>query len=493
IDTDVYAADDSRGAFRYVQFVKIYDEVAPVIEANEPEECFGGTSVTCTADLTLTFTAVDECSDVDVTLQLDANYDVAQGFRPDNAAALGVGITLTNNGDGSYSIRATNVPVGEHAIRIRAADGCGNFDVEILEFCVTPDKAPTPICIQTLTVTLMPNGQGGGMAAIWATDFIASDVFDCFGNLIDKYSIYTEEEAGVAGFTPVAGRLGIDLDCEVVNQDVPVRVYAVADNGSADYCSVIVQVQAFQDGVCGEAGPNLTGTIATRTDRAMANVAVTLTGEGTADQMTMTDAAGIYYFTDLNMGIDYTVQPEYAVAVNVQDVKTSDIVKITKVILGAEDFDSPYDYLAADVDQNRNLNVLDLVGIQRVILGLDANYVTGESWGFVPADVDVSNPYAAAFPEVYNANDLTGSILDADFVAFAYGDVVGNGRSTASINAADAQLEAGQMHTMEIRGTALAGFQGTIELAAGLELVTASYAGEGAINLNRAGDGLVAV
>ncbi|MBC6995289.1 T9SS type A sorting domain-containing protein, partial [Lewinella lacunae] len=109
------------------------------------------------------------------------------------------------------------------------------------------------------------------------------------------------------------------------------------------------------------------------------------------------------------------------------------------------------------------------------------------------ADVDVSNPYAAAFPEVYNANDLTGSILDADFVAFAYGDVVGNGRSTASIEAADAQLEAGQMHTMEIRSTELAGFQGTIELAAGLELVTASYAGEGAINLNRAGDGLVAV
>ena len=28
---------------------------------------------------------------------------------------------------------------------------------------------------------------------------------------------------------------------------------------------------------------------------------------------------------------------------------------------------------------------------------------------------------------------LAGSILDADFVAFAYGDVVGNGRSTASI------------------------------------------------------------
>ncbi|MDN3633018.1 T9SS type A sorting domain-containing protein, partial [Neolewinella lacunae] len=99
----------------------------------------------------------------------------------------------------------------------------------------------------------------------------------------------------------------------------------------------------------------------------------------------------------------------------------------------------------------------------------------------------------AAFPEVYNANDLTGSILDADFVAFAYGDVVGNGRSTASIEAADVQLEAGQMHTMEIRGTELAGFQGTIELATGLELVTASYEGEGAINLNRAGDGLVAV
>ncbi|MDN3635414.1 carboxypeptidase-like regulatory domain-containing protein, partial [Neolewinella lacunae] len=232
-----------------------------------------------------------------------------------------VGITLTNNGDGSYSIRATNVPVGEHAIRIRAADGCGNFDVEILEFCVTPDKAPTPICINQLTVTLMPDGQGGGMASIWATDFIASDVRDCFGNLIDQYSIYTEEEAGVAGFTPVAGRLGIDLDCSS-DASTPVRVYAVSDNGSADYCSVIVLVQLFQEGLCEDEGANLAGTIATHTNRALPNVAVTLTGEGDGDEMVLTDANGRFTFTSLTTGEDYTIQPAYAVAVDVQRVKT---------------------------------------------------------------------------------------------------------------------------------------------------------------------------
>ncbi|MDV7402540.1 hypothetical protein RZS08_64560, partial [Arthrospira platensis SPKY1] len=48
-------------------------------------------------------------------------------------------------------------------------------------------KAPTPICYNGLTVTLMPTPDGAGMAAIWATDFIASDVVDCSAPI--KYSI----------------------------------------------------------------------------------------------------------------------------------------------------------------------------------------------------------------------------------------------------------------------------------------------------------------
>jgi hypothetical protein len=61
------------------------------------------------------------------------------------------------------------------------------------------------------------------------------------------------------------------------------------------------------------------------------------------------------------------------------------------------------------------------------------------------------------------------------------------------VNVDDAQLESGQTRTILLDGTHLAGFQGTIELAAGLELISAELVGEGGLNLNRAGDGMIAV
>jgi hypothetical protein len=67
------------------------------------------------------------------------------------------------------------------------------------------------------------------------------------------------------------------------------------------------------------------------------------------------------------------------------------------------------------------------------------------------------------------------------------------GRSVGYLEVEDIRLEAGQTHTIELDGSALAGFQGTVALAAGLELIAADYVGEGGLNLNRAGEGLIAV
>ncbi|MEO0731751.1 MAG: T9SS type A sorting domain-containing protein, partial [Bacteroidota bacterium] len=494
IDDDAYAADDSRGHFRYIQFVKVYDEVAPTITADEPADCFGGSGQNCEATVVLTFTAMDECSDVSPLLELDANYVAANGFSADNAAALGISIDLDESGAPDYVITATNVPVGNHAIRIRVNDGCGNFDVEILEFCVTGDKAPTPICIQTLTVTLMPDGNGGGMAEIWASDFIASDVEDCFGNVIDKYSIYTEEEAQAIGFAPVVGRLGIEFDCSVVDTDVPVRVYAIDNNGSADYCAVITQVQAFQDGVCADGTGNLTGAIMTSDEEVMAGVQVNLTGAGNMDEITTTDVNGVFGFSGLTMGGDYTVQAQHQPDMDLSAVSTGDVVAVSLHILGSEPFTNTYDFLAADVNNDNRIDVLDMQAIQSSILGLMDNFGTGITWTFVPADVEIDNPFADEFPEVVNVNDFTGNFFGADLLGIQEGDVLGRaGRSVATLEIADVALEAGQTHTIVLDGSGLRGFQGTVELAAGLELLDADFVGEGGLNLNRAAEGLVAL
>jgi hypothetical protein len=95
---------------------------------------------------------------------------------------------------------------------------------------------------------------------------------------------------------------------------------------------------------------------------------------------------------------------------------------------------------------------------------------------------------------VYNVNNLQGNITEADFVVVELGNVVrSGGRAALELKVEDAELAAGQTHTIELTNGELAGFQGTLELAAGLELVNVSYEGEGAMNLNRAGEGLIAM
>jgi hypothetical protein len=495
IDTDAYAADDSRGFFRYVQFIKIYDEVEPVVNVTEPAECFSGISPdNCVAEVTLTFEAFDECSDVLVTVELDADY-------AGTPAAFERTRFLTNsevvaNGDDTYTVRLSDVPVGDHALRIRAGDGCGNFDVDILEFCVTPDKAPAPICIQTLTVTLMPDGNGGGMAPIWATDFIASDVTDCFGNVIDKYSIYTEEEATEAGFAPAVGRLGIDLRCEDFGEDVNVRVYAIDDAGNAEYCSAEVEVQVSEEDLCEERA-SVSGMIATQDDDAIGGVAVTLTGASNTDETVMTADNGQYEFASLEIGGDFSIFAEYDAEFDLTAVTVTDIVAITNHILGSNLLDTGYDHVAADVNMDAEVNIFDLVAMRRVILGLDAELnAEGITWRFVEGRYNLTpDNWMITFPEVYNVNNLPGNLRDGDFVGVELGNVVRprGGRAALELKVDDAQLAAGQTHTIQIRNGELAGFQGTLELSAGLELLDVAYEGEGAMNLNRAGEGMIAM
>lgn len=445
IDARAYAQDDSRGAFRYVQYIKVYDEVAPVITVTEVAECFTGDGDNCTATVDLTFTATDECSMASVTAEIDVDFNPAIGFQPTRtltAAELTIDVT------GTYVIRLTNTPVGEHAVRIHANDGCGNSDNAILEFCVSPDKAPTPICIQTLTVTLTDDGTGGGIAAIWASDFVASPITDCFGNLIDDYSLYSNAEAGAAGFLPASGHLGIMLTCADLDassgEGYPVRLYAFDAAGNTDYCQVFVEIQTgINDPCAGENIANLAGLIVDEQMNAVEGVTVALTGAGGIASDLVTGADGTFSFGNLPLGEDYTVAPaHYSDYLN--GVRTSDIVGITRHILNTEALANAYSMLAADVDGNTSIDVGDIISIRRLILGqTDVFPGNMPSWLFVPAAYEFPaqlNPWQEAFPTVANYNDFAGNVIDADFVGIKLGDINHSARPNALVAGAPRSL-----------------------------------------------------
>ena len=247
-------------------------------------------------------------------------------------------------------------------------------------------------------------------------------------------------------------------------------------------------------GHCEGSTGNLSGLISTQNDEVVEGVQVSLTSSAGMDETTMTVANGTYSFTNLELNADYTVQPVFNAGFNALNVRASDLVAGIGQILGTASFASAYQFVAADVNQDGSFDVFDILAGQRAIRGL-ADGFAGGNWFMVEAgsEISMNNPYAVAFPEVFNSNDLQGSVT-ADFVAVEKMNLTGTtGRVAQLLNVDDAQLESGQTRTILLDGTHLAGFQGTIELAAGLELISAELVGEGGLNLNRAGDGMIAV
>jgi hypothetical protein len=91
---------------------------------------------------------------------------------------------------------------------------------------------------------------------------------------------------------------------------------------------------------------------------------------------------------------------------------------------------------------------------------------------------------------------LSGSITDANFAAIEMGNVndLLGARASLGLNIADQVIEAGNVYAVAVSSADMTGFQGTIELAAGLELVDVNFTGANtAFNLNAAANGLIAV
>jgi hypothetical protein len=66
------------------------------------------------------------------------------------------------------------------------------------------------------------------------------------------------------------------------------------------------------------------------------------------------------------------------------DVTVLDILLIRRHILGGEELPKPYNWVAADVNNSGTITTLDLIQIQRVILGISDRFGDVPSWRFVP-------------------------------------------------------------------------------------------------------------
>jgi hypothetical protein len=380
-------------------------------------------------------------------------------------------------GNGQFEINVTNLPEGKHDLIVVVRDECGNLSVPTrIPFTVEDCKGPAPICINGLSTGIMPDGNGGGMMAVWASDFVASKIYDCNGQgpetkdglkLVTKYSINR------VGQPVNKDQTGLNFTCaDIPNSPILVELHAWDNAGNHDFCITFVELIDSR-GVCpGSAtGVNIAGTISTEGNANLQGASITLSGA--ASQNATTVANGGYSFINLSKGGDFTVTPQLDKN-HLNGVSTFDLVLIQKHILGVTALNSPYKMIAADVNNSKSISTLDLIALRKLILNIDTHFANNTSWRFIDAAYNfpqASNPWSANFPEVVSFNDIPAN-ASANFVAIKIGDVNASAtvstaasaevrtNGTLNIQAADAALKAGQEYSIEFNATDLKSIQG---------------------------------
>ena len=365
------------GFIQYVQEIKVTDEAAPLLTA--PDTLFFGINETiCATTVTLPELPTEDCS-TEITLTVTS--DLGEGFGP-----------FAGTAPGDYSAIYT------------ATDNCGNARSTAVVFSVADTKAPTPYCTASVAVGLMASG----MVEVCAPLFDAGSFDNC-----------TAAEDLIFSFDPAdTSAVCMMFNCLNVNDDINLPVFVIDEAGNFDACLVHIDIQD-NNLVC-IARPEIAGTISRPAGTAQSEVAVHL--NGAAEQIT--DENGVYMFTDLEEGEDYTVVPTDDEAYD-SGVTTWDLLLIRRHILGVETLDSPYKLLAADANASGSISTADLIALKRILLHADEVLANSPSTRFVPADYtfpDPTDPWEEEIPEFINFNNLLTEEA-ADFIGIKIGDV----------------------------------------------------------------------
>ncbi len=389
---------DGIGRYEFEQIIKVIDDTAPAFGVEPADYTVDMLDQTCVITVTLPNVGVTDCSP---NATVTAQGALGSGFGP-----------------------FPNVMPGVYDMTYIATDGCGNSISKDVKITVRDGKKPTPICIDGLVLSI-ETGTGGNPAsvALWAQDLDAKSFDNCTPESdlefrIRRYDGTLDTPPGSSNITFTCNDLGTQQ----------VEVWVLDANGNADFCITTVNIQDNINVCSGDVvDPSghvaLSGRIATETGGAVSDVSVQITAPDRAPYMTSDD--GEYIYEQLDGNLDYALIPEKNEAPK-NGVSTLDIIKMRKHLLNIERFDSPYKYIAADVDQSGNVSTLDLINTRKLILGLIESFPNNESWRFVPSTYvfqENANPLETDFPEIAVVPSETTDKSQIDFMAIKVGDV----------------------------------------------------------------------
>ncbi|UCE67204.1 MAG: T9SS type A sorting domain-containing protein, partial [Candidatus Zixiibacteriota bacterium] len=148
----------------------------------------------------------------------------------------------------------------------------------------------------------------------------------------------------------------------------------------------------------------------------LGDININLTGDWTATEVT--DENGFYEFESLFPG-DFVICPDRDI--DDPGVTVSDVVKIRRHLVLLEPFDTPYKYVAADVNESDYVSVADIIKIRRYLAGLEP--LPSGNWSFIDSSFAITNENWMDAPECVEFAIWNADLVDSSFIGVRMGDI----------------------------------------------------------------------
>ena len=443
------------GQLAYTQIIKVTDSQAPIITISRESDCIiGGTD--CTELHIFSISAEDCTFNTDITF----NYQL---FESGILVVSGTGTQV------EYAVS----PFETYTLQVEAFDNCGNSSKEEETYLFRDCDPPVVICNgNNLNIDLTADKQ----VSVPATWLNGNSFDNCDTDL--NYRIWHKSVSNIppASFGEVALLpTSIFMGCGDVGQSAVILFVFDASNNFAS-CSTNITIQDSENHCALGRSAKISGTVSTLEGNKVEGVEMYITDTNAASTMQMTGIDGTFSF-ETATGVDYLLTPRKNVEV-LNGVSTLDLVIMQKHILGIQSFDSPYKYIAADVNKSGTITAYDLVQVRQVILDILPDFPNNESWRFVNAaySMNEANPLEG-FQENFRIWEATEDTT-IDFIGVKIGDVTGNAltnslmqaepRSNVSpiqLQVQDQVIEAGKIYDIQFiaKEPAIVGYQFTLQ------------------------------
>lgn len=413
----------SGGRYVYSQRFKVFDTTAPEIALTMIDTICVDTSL-CRAEVSVGIQIIDAC-------QVDPG-ELVVGIDINNNGTVEATSETTGELTGVFPnyVFTTTLPIGDHRYVFTATDDCGNTSVTERSFRVNDCYVPVLVCRGDRIYNLQPLLEEGDIdndgiieeaaVLVEAIDLAQCNFLDCSGDL--TYSVNRVGEPADINmqsiFLDCEDRYEVYLEAYVWDETFnEFRVQPDGSLGGPNWRSCVVKVRLQDPGMaCNfcQVADNITvnGRVNSLSGTPLDDVTI-LANDG----QTLTNNFGAYQIGG-TVGESFVLSASKDVDPRI-GLSSIDLVIMQRHLLGIETFSNPFMRVAADINRDGFVDLMDFIQLRALILARREMYPTGSPWRFVTSDWDgTGDPI-----EEIILSELAACSFNHDFVGLRLGDL----------------------------------------------------------------------